>query len=279
MGLKKGVKTHPEKILKTCVKQLQRKKHLEILKKSLINSSPVLAIKQIKRRKKKVKEFPFILKKNLRLFFGLKFLLSSLKLNKNNSFSSNFSDEILLTSLNKSNTVKLKKDLYEQSFQKKNMLILDGFKTVFVRLIGVEPIIFGTEIQRFIQLSYKRKKKSFMIQQQTILKVADNSGAKTVKCIKVLGGFKKKIAKLGDIIIVSIQTLRNKSKLTSKVSKGEIYKALIVRTKKKYIIKNGFTINFNENSVSLLNKQKKPIGTRIIGPLSKRLKNKKFSKL
>ena len=159
------------------------------------------------------------------------------------------------------------------------MLILDGFKTVFVRLIGVEPIIFGTEIQRFIQLSYKRKKKSFMIQQQTILKVADNSGAKTVKCIKVLGGFKKKIAKLGDIIIVSIQTLRNKSKLTSKVSKGEIYKALIVRTKKKYIIKNGFTINFNENSVSLLNKQKKPIGTRIIGPLSKRLKNKKFSKL
>merc|ERR1712127_546441 len=97
-----------EKILKTCVKQLQRKskkKHLEILKKSLINSSPVLAIKQIKRRKKKVKEFPFI--------------LNSLKLNKNNSFSSNFSDEILLTSLNKSNTVKLKKDLYEQSFQKK----------------------------------------------------------------------------------------------------------------------------------------------------------------
>ena len=75
------------------------------MKKSLINSSPVLAIKQIKRRKKKVKEFPFILKKNLRLFFGLKFLLSSLKLNKNNSFSSNFSDEILLTSLNKSNTV------------------------------------------------------------------------------------------------------------------------------------------------------------------------------
>ena len=118
-----------------------------------------------------------------------------------------------------------------------------------------------------------------MIQQQTILKVADNSGAKTVKCIKVLGGFKKKIAKLGDIIIVSIQTLRNKAKLTSKVNKGEIYKALIIRTKKNYIIKNGFIINFNENSVSLLNKQNKPIGTRIIGPLSKRLKNKKFNKL
>ena len=120
--LKNGVKTHPEKILKLCIKQLQRKskkKHLEILKKSLINSSPVIAIKQIKRRKKNVKEFPYILKKKLRLFFGLKFILRSLKLNKVNSFSKNFSDEILLTSLNKSNTIKLKKDLYEQSFQKK----------------------------------------------------------------------------------------------------------------------------------------------------------------
>ena len=97
-----------------------------------------------------------------------------------------------------------------------------------------------------------------MIQQQTILKVADNSGAKTVKCIKVLGGFKKKKAQLGDVIIVSIQTLKNKSKITSKVNKGEVYKALIIRTKKKYIIKNGFTVNFDENSVSLLNKQNKP---------------------
>ena len=72
-----------------------------------------------------------------------------------------------------------------------------------------------------------------MIQQETILQVADNSGAKTVKCIKVLGGYKKKYAKLGDIVVVSIQKLRNKSKFTSKVKKGEIYKALILRTKKK----------------------------------------------
>ena len=118
-----------------------------------------------------------------------------------------------------------------------------------------------------------------MIQQQTILKVADNSGAKTVKCIKVLGGFKKKTAKLGDTIIISVQSLRNKAKYTSKVSKGEVYKALIVRTKKKYLIKDGFTINFFENSVSLLNKQNKPIGTRILGPLTKKLKKKKFNKL
>ena len=72
-----------------------------------------------------------------------------------------------------------------------------------------------------------------MIQQQTILKVADNSGAKTVKCIKILGGYKKKYAKLGDIIIISVQKLRNKAKLTSKVKKGGIYKALIIRTKSK----------------------------------------------
>jgi large subunit ribosomal protein L14 len=83
-----------------------------------------------------------------------------------------------------------------------------------------------------------------MIQQQTILKVADNSGAKTVKCIKVLGGFKRKFANLGNIIIVSVHQLRNKSKMTSKVQKGEIYKALIIRTKAKTKQKDGSTIFF-----------------------------------
>lgn len=73
-----------------------------------------------------------------------------------------------------------------------------------------------------------------MIQQQSILKVSDNSGAKTVRCLKVLGGFKKKYARLGDIIIVSVQQLRNKSKKTSKVKKREIYKALILRTKSRF---------------------------------------------
>ena len=72
-----------------------------------------------------------------------------------------------------------------------------------------------------------------MIQQQTILRVVDNSGAKNVKCIKVLGGFKRRFAKLGNVIIVSIKNLRNKSRNTSKVKKGEIYKALIVKTKTK----------------------------------------------
>lgn len=117
-----------------------------------------------------------------------------------------------------------------------------------------------------------------MIQHHTILKVSDNSGAKTVKCIKVLGGFKRKFAVIGDIIVVSIQQLRtNKSKKNLKVKKKEIYKALIIRTKTKLKKKDGFFITLKENSVALLNKQGKPIGTRIIGPIPKILK-KKFNK-
>jgi large subunit ribosomal protein L14 len=137
----------------------------------------------------------------------------------------------------------------------------------------------GPKSNARIQLSYKRFKERKMIQQQTILKVSDNSGAKTAKCIKVLGGFKKKYAKLGDIIIVSVQKLRNKSKNTSKVKKGEVYKALIIRTKTKYIKKDGTQIWFNENSITLLNKQENPIGTRVLGPMAKVLKKKQFQKI
>lgn len=117
-----------------------------------------------------------------------------------------------------------------------------------------------------------------MIQQQTILKVSDNSGAKTVKCIKVLGGFKKEFAKIGDTIVVSVQNLRNKSKKTSKVKKKEIYKALIIRTKTILKKKDGSEISFKENAVALLNNLGKPVGTRIIGPIPKFLKNKKYQK-
>jgi len=113
-----------------------------------------------------------------------------------------------------------------------------------------------------------------MIQQQTILKVSDNSGAKTAKCIKVLGGFKKKFAYAGDIIIVAVQQLRNKSKKTSKVKKGEIYKALIIRTKKRVKNKEETFTFFSDNAISLINKQDNPIATRIIGPVSKKLKTK-----
>jgi large subunit ribosomal protein L14 len=117
-----------------------------------------------------------------------------------------------------------------------------------------------------------------MIQQQTILKVADNSGAKTVKCIKVLGGFKKRYANLGDIIVVSVQQLRNKSKKTSKVLKGGVFRALVIRTKTPYKRRDGSAFFLNENSVTLLNKQGNPIGTRILGPIPKTLKKKKFMK-
>ena len=79
-----------------------------------------------------------------------------------------------------------------------------------------------------------------MIQQQTILRVLDNSGAKTVKCIKVLGGFKKRYAGIGDIIVVSIQQLRNNSRKTSKVLKGMVFRALVIKTKTRYKKKRRF---------------------------------------
>lgn len=125
-----------------------------------------------------------------------------------------------------------------------------------------------------------------MIQQESILHVADNSGAKTVKCIKVLGGYKKKIATLGEIILTSVQELRNKSKVTSKVKKGEIYKAFIVRTKKKFKKKDGtfkslqkHIRNKNKNAVILINKKGNLIGTRITEPIPFHLKKKQFLKL
>ena len=117
-----------------------------------------------------------------------------------------------------------------------------------------------------------------MIQQESILKVVDNSGAKTVKCIKVLGGFQKRYAKLGDIVVVSVQKLRNRSKKTSKVLKGGVFRALIIRVKNRCKRKDGLQYLFQENSAVLINKQGNPIGTRILGPLPKFLKKKKFLK-
>ena len=114
-----------------------------------------------------------------------------------------------------------------------------------------------------------------MIQQQTILKVTDNSGAKTVKCIKVLNGFNRRVAVLGNTIIVSVQKLRNKARITSKVKKGEVHRAIIIRTKKKTVKKDGTTLFFKSNAVSLINKQGKPIASRIIGPIPQILKKSK----
>lgn len=117
-----------------------------------------------------------------------------------------------------------------------------------------------------------------MIQEQSVLKVVDNSGAKTVRCIKVLGGFNKRYANLGDIIVVSVQQLRNKSKKTSKVLKGQVFRALVVRTKINAGKKDGSLVSLKENSIVLISKQGNPIATRIVGPVYKTLKKKKFTK-
>lgn len=112
----------------------------------------------------------------------------------------------------------------------------------------------------------------------TLLRVLDNSGAKTVACIKVLSGYRRRYAKLGDQIIVSIKHLRSKRRSFSKVKKGEVYKALIIKTKalKKY--KFGDTIHFFENAVVLLNKQNKLVGTRVFGAVHKHFRYTKYLK-
>jgi large subunit ribosomal protein L14 len=119
-----------------------------------------------------------------------------------------------------------------------------------------------------------------MIQNGTILTVVDNSGAKSAICIKVLKGFKSKYAFSGDLILVSIKSLRSKRRFASKVLKGELYKALVVRTKSKLnkSIGSNDSITFLENSVILLNKQLKFIGTRIFGSLPSSLRQSKFLK-
>lgn len=114
-----------------------------------------------------------------------------------------------------------------------------------------------------------------MIQMQSILKVADNSGAKEVKCIKVLGGSHHMIAGLGDVIVVSIvNALPN-----GKVKKGDVYHALIVRTRNGIRRPDGSYIKFDSNNVVIINKQGEPIGTRVFGPVVRELRAKKFIKI
>ena len=110
---------------------------------------------------------------------------------------------------------------------------------------------------------------------QSWLKVADNSGAKEVQCIKVLGGSKRMIASVGDIIVVSIKSAIP----NSKVKKGEKAKAVIVRTIHKLRRPDGSYIRFDENAVVLVNANKEPIGTRIFGPVVRELRAKKFVKI
>ena len=114
-----------------------------------------------------------------------------------------------------------------------------------------------------------------MIQAETRLSVADNSGAKQIYCIKVLGGSKRRYASVGDIIVVSIkEAIPN-----SKVKKGEVLKAVVVRTKKEIRRPDGTYIRFDDNSAVLINAQREPIGTRIFGPVARELRAHRFMKI
>jgi large subunit ribosomal protein L14 len=114
-----------------------------------------------------------------------------------------------------------------------------------------------------------------MVQTTTTLDVADNSGAKKIMCIKVLGGSKRKYASIGDIIVVSIK----EAIPGAKVKKGEVAKAVIVRTAKEIARPDGSYIRFDSNSAVLINKDNEPIGTRIFGPVARELRAKKFMKI
>ena len=114
-----------------------------------------------------------------------------------------------------------------------------------------------------------------MIQMQSNLDVADNSGARKIQCIKVLGGSKRRFASIGDIIIVSVKDAIPRGK----VKKGEIFRAVVVRTKKDFQRTDGTSLKFDKNAAVLLDKQGEPIATRIFGPVTRELRTKKFLKI
>ncbi len=114
-----------------------------------------------------------------------------------------------------------------------------------------------------------------MIQLRTVLDVADNSGAKRVQCIKVLGGSRRRYARIGDIIVVAVK----EAEPNSAIKKGEVKKAVVVRTRKEIRRSNGTYIKFDINSAVLINDAKEPVGTRIFGPVARELRAKRFMKI
>ena len=114
-----------------------------------------------------------------------------------------------------------------------------------------------------------------MIQMETVLQSGDNSGAKRLKCFKILGGTGRKFAGVGDIIIVSVKEIVS----SGKVKKGSVHRAVVVRTKKEVHRKDGSTIRFDENACVLINKDNEPLGTRIFGPIAREIRNKGFIKI
>jgi large subunit ribosomal protein L14 len=114
-----------------------------------------------------------------------------------------------------------------------------------------------------------------MIQPQTILKVIDNSGAKVIRCFRVLGGTKRRYAEIGDIIVASVQIAEPRRE----VKKKAVVKAIVVRQKKAFRRKDGSYIRFNENAAVLINEKKEPLGNRIFGPVPREIKEKGYSKI
>ena len=114
-----------------------------------------------------------------------------------------------------------------------------------------------------------------MIQSETNLEVADNSGARRVQCIKVLGGSKRKYASVGDVIVVTVKEAIPRGR----VKKGEILQAVVVRTAKDIQRRDGTAIRFDSNAAVLINKQGEPIGTRIFGPVTRELRTKQYMKI
>jgi len=114
-----------------------------------------------------------------------------------------------------------------------------------------------------------------MIQVETVLDVADNSGAKRVQCIKVLGGSRRRYARLGDVIVVSIK----EAMPNSRVKKGQLAKAVVVRTRREYLRPDGSYVKFDANSAVLIDEKREPVGTRIFGPVARELRAKRFMKI
>lgn len=127
----------------------------------------------------------------------------------------------------------------------------------------------------YVRLAGDKSKGLVMIQMQSVLKVADNTGARSVMCIKVLGGSKRQYAGIGDVIKIAVKDAAPRGR----VKKGEVYNAVVVRTAKGVRRSDGSLIKFDENAAVILNAKLEPIGTRIFGPVTRELRNARFMKI
>ena len=118
-----------------------------------------------------------------------------------------------------------------------------------------------------------------MIQTYSILRISDNSGGKKFKTIKILGGFKKRYAYVGNVIVGSIQGIRYNKKKKVKIKDGEVIRGLIIRSKRQFVRSNSSYSMFKENSIVILNKKNQPLGTRVMGPVYRDLRKSKYMKV